>query len=92
MITEQRSGKTKENTMRMKGCVNSQDNVDGGQKRKGKNSSLDENRKRLKTGGKPVKSIASSFPEKMSADELCLVLQERRIDIEDIRAMLVYRI
>ena len=74
----------------MKGCAISQENGDGGRKRKG--IILDENRKRLKTGGgKHIKSIASLSPEKMSADELCLVLQEKRIDIEDIRAMLVYR-
>ena len=31
-------------------------------------------------------------PEKMSADELCLVLQEKAIDIEDIRGLLVKRL
>ena len=36
--------------------------------------------------------MASLSPENMSAVELCVALQEREVDIEDIKNLLVYRL
>ena len=66
-------------------------NQDHGQKRTKKISSMDKSRKILKTNLK-TKDLELLFPEKMSAEEICFALQERGVDIEDVRCLLVYRL
>ena len=73
----------------MKEFDNSRQNGDGGRKRKSEICSLDTKGKRLKTN---YRNIASLSPEKMSAVELCVALEESEVDIEDIRGLLVYRL
>ena len=55
-------------------------------KRKMNNCNLDERRKKFKL------DIDQLLPEKMPAIKLCLALQERGVDIEDVRDLLIYKL
>ena len=71
---------------------NLQENIDYGRKRKILNNNFEENRKRFKMNYNNSDNILTLSPEKMSASEICFVLQERGSDIEDIRCLLVFRL